>query len=156
VDHLHDVVDRVNQTYLYNPAMSPLTENVTQEYESDDRVRYFIDLLDPVSVGGIGEKGPKNVVYRTSYNPHNLVNWGGATLEHDEMPAQQHKDARREVPSLVRSQEELPYDTTGDGVPNDPVDDQQLVVPDDDVLLDFGDDYTDDWKVHFGTGPWDG
>ena len=24
--------DRVNQTYLFNPAMSPLTENVTQEY----------------------------------------------------------------------------------------------------------------------------
>ena len=80
-------------------------------------------------------------MYRTSYNPHNLVNWGGATLEHDEMPAQQHK-------------EELPYDTTGDGLPNDPVDDQQPVVPSDDVLLDFGDDYTDDWKVHFGT--WDG
>jgi hypothetical protein len=133
--------DRVNQTYLFNPAMSPLTENVTQEYEGDDRVRYFIDLLDPVSVGGIGEKGPKNVVYRTSYNPHNLVNWGGATLEHDEMPAQHHKE------------EELPYDTTGDGLPNDPVDDRQPVVSGDDVFLDFGDDYTDDWKVHFGA--WD-
>ena len=129
--------DRVNQTYLFNPAMSPLTENVTQEYENDDRVRYFIDLLDPVSVGGIGEKGPKNVVYRTSYNPHNLVNWGGATLEHDEMPAQHHK-------------EELPYDTTGEGLPNDPVDDRQPVVSGDDVFLDFGDDYTDNWKVHFG------
>ena len=100
-------------------------------------------IYHPVSVGGLGEKGPKNVVYRSGYkkNPHNLVNWGGATMEHDEMPAQHHK-------------EELPYDTTGDGVPNDPVDDRQPVVPSDDVLLDFGDDYTDNWKVQFG--PWDG
>ena len=136
--------DRVHQTYLYNPAMSPFAEeNVTQDFEEDERVRYFIDLLDPVSVGGLGEKGPKNVVYRSGYKkkPHNLVNWGGAKMEHDEMPAQHHK-------------EKLPYDTTGDGVPNDPVDDRQPVVPSDDVLLDFGDDYTDDWKVHFGT--WDG
>ena len=58
-------------------------------------------------------------------------------MEKDEMPAKHHK-------------EELPYETAGDGIPNDPVDDRKPVVPSDDVFLDFGDDYTDDWKVHFG------
>ena len=50
--------DRIRQSYLFNPAMSPFAENVTSKYEADDRVRYFIDLMDPVSVGGIGDRGP--------------------------------------------------------------------------------------------------
>ena len=84
--------DRVHQTYLYNPAVSPFTtNNITQKFEDDSRVRYFVDLLDPVSVGQLGSKGPRNVVYRTSYkdNPldsHKLVQWGGdgTRQSHDE------------------------------------------------------------------------
>ena len=117
---------RVHQTYLYNPAYSPFNsaENITGEYDQDDRVRYFIDLLDPVSVGDLGEKGPKNVVYRTSYhNPlhsHQLTQWGGpdgGLTEHDDV------DLEKEH-LLIHKKGELPYDTTGDGVPNDPVDDR--------------------------------
>ena len=87
--------DRVRQSYLFNPAMSPFAENVTAKYEADDRVRYFIDLMDPVSVGGIGETGPSNVVYRTdwSFNPlvaHSVSQWGGAEMP--EMEEEKEKD----------------------------------------------------------------
>ena len=87
--------DRVRQSYLFNPAMSPFAENVTSKYEADDRVRYFIDLMDPVSVGGIGSTGPSNVVYRTdwSFNPlvaHSVSQWAGA--ETPEMPEEKEKE----------------------------------------------------------------
>ena len=81
--------DRIHQSYLYNPAYSPFAENVTAKYEKDDRVRYFIDLSDAVSVGDMGSIGPKTVVYRNNWNPisaHRLVQWGGDTglAEHDD------------------------------------------------------------------------
>ena len=87
--------DRVRQSYLFNTAMSPFAENVTAKYEADDRVRYFIDLMDPVSVGGIGSTGPSNVVYRTdwSLNPlvaHSVSQWGGAEVP--EMPEEKEKE----------------------------------------------------------------
>ena len=143
--------DRVHQTYLYNPAMSPFSDkNVTQDYESDDRVRYFIDLLDPVSVGDLGEKGPKNVVYRTSYglsNPHQLVQWGGpdgGLTEHDD--ANLKKEGlydEDEKEDYVPTKSELPYDKNRDGVP-DAVRPEQ-VAPE--FNLDFGQD--------FDSGAWD-
>ena len=138
--------NRVHQTYLYNPAMSPIAqENVTQDYESDDRVRYFIDLLDPVSVGGIGSKGPKNVVYRTSYhNPlesHKLTQWGGP-----DGGLEEHDDAQLEKEHLIHKKAELPYDTTGDGVPNDP----EPAPVADEFSLDFGNDFDSGaWKVYW-------
>jgi len=57
---------------------------VTDKYEQDERVRWFIDLLDPVSLGDLGGQGPKNAVYRTtfSWNPmavHSLTAWGEGT-----------------------------------------------------------------------------
>ena len=139
--------DRVHQTYLYNPAVSPLTTNVTQEYEKDDRVRYFIDLLDPVSVGSLGEAGPKNVVYRTSYkNPlhsHQLVQWGGP-----DGGLEEHDDAALEKGHL--NTKELPFDTNRDGVP-----DSNDVAPEssgaaDEFLLDFGTGFdTSSWNVYW-------
>jgi hypothetical protein len=140
--------DRVHETFLYNPAMSPLVENVTQRYEDDDRVRYFIDLFDPVSVGGLGEKGPVNVVYRSSYsNPlgsHNLVDWGGSGLTtHDELPENEGED------TLKRA--ELPYDSTGDGIPNATASDVEKA---DDFLMDFGTEFPDSgaWDVYWNPG----
>ena len=58
---------------------------MTADFEHDERVRYFIDLMDPVSVGGIGGTGPSNVVYRTdwSLNPlvaHSVNQWAGAEV----------------------------------------------------------------------------
>ena len=130
--------DRVHQSYLYNPTYSPVAHNITSDYEKDERVRYFIDLMDPVSVGGLGSKGPSNAVYRSNYkmNPldsHKLVQWGGTNLrEHDEDDA-----------PLVKK-DELPYDRTGDGVPNLPEPAGQPaepVVNADEFVLDFGDNY---------------
>jgi len=140
--------NRVHQTYLYNPAMSPFSsKNVTQEFEGDDRVRYFIDLLDPVSVGDLGEKGPDNVVYRTSYhNPlhsHQLTQWGGpdgGLAEHDE--------AQLEKEHLVQEKKkaELPYDQDGDGIPDSPKSDPVA----DEFNLDFGNDFDGGaWKVYW-------
>ncbi len=138
--------DRVHQTYLYNPAMSPFAENVTQQYEDDERVRYFIDLLDPVSVGDIGSKGPSNVVYRTSYrNPlhsHQLTQWGGPNGG-----LKQHDDAELEKEHLIHKNAELPWDRTGDGVPNVAEPAVSASKAADDFALDFGND--------FDGGAWD-
>jgi hypothetical protein len=146
-DNDDSLQDRVHQTYLYNPAMSPLaSENVTQQYEGDDRVRYFIDLLDPVSVGDIGSIGPKNVVYRTSYqNPlhsHQLTQWGGT-----DGGLKEHDDAELEKEHLIHKRAELPYDSTGDGVPNV----TEHVEVADEFPLDFGNDFDSGaWQVYWG------
>jgi hypothetical protein len=150
-DNDDSLQSRVHQTYLYNPAMSPFAKNVTQDFEGDDRVRYFIDLLDPVSVGDLGQKGPKNVVYRTSYhNPlhsHQLTQWGGP-----DGGLQEHDDAELEKEHLLHHKEEaeLPYDTTGDGVPNAPEPAQQSETVGDEFSLDFGNDFDSGaWKVYW-------
>ena len=64
-------------------------DNVTDKFEKDDRVRYFIDLLDPISLGELGSTGPQNVVYRSRFSwsdllaPHKLDQWenGGGVVE---------------------------------------------------------------------------
>lgn len=111
--------DRVHETYLYNPAMSPLSPgNVTQKYEGDERVRYFIDLMDPVSLGGLGERGPKNVVYRTAHgdplSSHALVQWGGANWEHDEeQPAAQEPQPVAQEPQPAAQEPQPAADEPG-------------------------------------------
>ena len=151
-DNDENLQDRVHNTHLYNPAYSPLptARNVTADFEHDERVRYFIDLTDPVSVGGLGSKGPKNVVYRNNFgaigNPlssHYLTQWGGdeALNSHDEDAAQ------------TKQKDPLPYDRTGDGVPNLPEpagEPTESVANDDEFLLDFGDDYDgSSWNVYW-------
>ena len=150
-DNDDSLQDRIHQTYLYNPAMSPFAnENVTQKYEDDEGVRYFVDVIDPVSVGGLGSKGPKNVVYRGSYrNPlhsHQLTQWGGS-----EGGLLQHDDAQLEQEHLVPSKKaELPYDSTGDGVPNDPGPTVEPEAVGDEFTLDFGNDFDSGaWKVYW-------
>ena len=137
-----DMQNRVHETYLYNPAMSPFSKNVTQDYENDDRVRYFIDVLDPVSVGGIGDMGPKNVVYRTSFGSplaaHRLVSWGGADglAEHDEELGN------------YSSKDDLPIDTNRDGIPDFVPD--NLGANDDTFDLDFGTSFNNEaWNVYW-------
>ena len=82
--------DRIRQTYWYNPVFTPFAANVTDKYEADERVRYFIDLTDLVSIGDLGSKGPENVVYRTKWSfnplaPHHLSQWfGNVELEEQE------------------------------------------------------------------------
>ena len=122
--------------------MSPFSKNVTQDYENDDRVRYFIDVLDPVSVGGIGDMGPKNVVYRTSFGSplaaHRLVSWGGADglAEHDEELGN------------YSSKDDLPIDTNRDGIPDFVPD--NLGANDDTFDLDFGTSFNNEvWNVYW-------
>lgn len=137
--------DRIHQSYLFNPAFSPFSKegNITDKYEADDRVRYFIDLSDPVSVGDLGSKGPKNVVYRNNWNPftaHKLVQWGGETglTEHTDAP---------EAGAPVKKTE-LPVDYNHDGVPDPPRSTDDAVG--DDYQLDFGDDFSSDtWNVYW-------
>ena len=127
--------DRIHQTYAYNPAFSPF-----DKYEADDRVRYFIDLSDPVSVGDLGSKGPTNVVYRNNWNPitaHKLVQWGGESglAEHD-------ASAQKEKPAVEIKTEENIKDYDHDGVPDD-------ILP-----VDLGDDYTLDLGDAFNADSW--
>ena len=145
--------DRIHQSYLFNPAFSPLSKegNITDKYESDDRVCYFIDLSDPVSVGDLGSKGPSNVVYRNNWNPftaHKLVQWGGETglADHDV------KDDG-ETPSLQPqvTKGELPVDYNHDGVPDPPRSSADDVGDDGgNYVMDFGDDFDGDaWSEYF-------
>ena len=74
-----DLQQRVQQTYCYNPTMSPLSSNnVTVRFEKDPNVRYFISLSDPVSSGAVGT--PANVVYRSGnmlapLHEHDIGSW---------------------------------------------------------------------------------
>ena len=135
--------DRIHQTYAYNPAFSPFAEeNVSDKYEADGRVRYFIDLSDPVSVGGIGSIGPQNVVYRNNWNPltaHSLTQWGGKGSWSWET------DAGEDAAPKIKQEEEI-VDADNDGVPDD------AMVVGDDYQLDFGDDFNSGaWRVYFNT-----
>lgn len=78
-----EIYNRVHETYLYNPAYSPFLRGLSDQYEQDENVRYFINLGDPVSIGGIGHKPPANVVFRQpSLNMHSLSQWAGPGAKH--------------------------------------------------------------------------
>ena len=74
-----DLQSRIHMTRLFNPAYNPqlplsgVLPSIAKDYESDPRVRYFINLGDVVSAGGFGRVGPKNVVYRTPLG--NAMKW---------------------------------------------------------------------------------
>ena len=131
--------DRIRQTYWYNPVFSPIVEsNVTDKYEADDRVRYFIDLMDLASIGDLGSQGPSNVVYRTKWSlnplePHKLSQWFGNVelneQQDDPAPPQQFEH-------VVEPSDESPQ--TGL---------ESALGPG--VLLDFGDTY-DPSSLGFG------
>ena len=140
--------DRIHNSYLYNPAYTPFHASITGKYEKDERVRYFIDLSDPVSVGGIGSIGPRNVVYRNNWNPitaHALVQWGGTA------GLQQHDGNAGTGPDQTDTpinKAELPEDYNHDGVPDPPREAGGAV--DDDYVLDLGDDFNEQsWNVYW-------
>ena len=62
-------MNRVHETYLFNPAYTIGGRGSTNEYEKDKRVRYFINSGDIVSLGSLGSSGPVNMVLR---HPHSL------------------------------------------------------------------------------------
>ena len=76
---------------------------------------------------------------------HQLIQWGGP-----DGGLEAHDDAQLEKEQLYHQKAELPYDTTGDGVPNDP---EPAVDPEpvaDEFTLDFGNDFDNGgWKVYW-------
>ena len=75
------VYNAIHETYLYSPAYSPFLKGLTDAYERDENVRYFINTRDMVSLGGMGHRAPSNVVFRSGGNPiaaHNLAQWQGS------------------------------------------------------------------------------
>ena len=87
---------------------------------------------------------------RTSYhNPlhsHQLIQWGGpdgGLKEHDDVELEK-------VYLLIHKKRELPYDTTGDGVPNVVEPDEKLDESAGEFNLDFGNDFDSGaWKVYW-------
>ena len=147
--------DRVHLTHLFNPAYTPLAEGSTDRFEADDRVRYYIDLADAVSIGGVGSIGPKNVVYRSTWRgpleAHKLRSWGGdgKEVEHDPGAAKPTEEPETVEPAESQPQiekEEAPLlDYNNDGVPDAAVD------VGDDFVVDFGDSFDEDaWDYYFG------
>ena len=75
------VKDAIHETYLYNPAYSPLLKGTADAFERDVNVRYFVNFNDPISMGGLGHRAPRNVVYRSTGGPisaHKLAQWEGS------------------------------------------------------------------------------
>ena len=46
----------MHETYLYNPAWSPIMRGSVDHFERDTNVRYFINLNDLVSMGPLGTR----------------------------------------------------------------------------------------------------
>ena len=99
-----DMQNRIQQTYLYNPAYNPtgylttMAKDDITEFEKDQRVRYFINLADGVSIGGLGHTGPANVVYKTpigsgtGLNVHKLRQWQGHYGHEKKAPEPAHRE----------------------------------------------------------------
>ena len=80
---------RIRQSFIYNPASSPLApllpnflhaKSSTEDFINDRTVRYFINLADPVSAGFLGDSNIANVVYRTGsalspMQSHSIDSW---------------------------------------------------------------------------------
>ena len=132
-----ELQDRIRQTYMYNPVFSPIApRNVTDKYEQDERVRWFIDLLDPVSLGDLGGQGPKNAVYRTtfSWNPmavHSLTAWGEGT----DMPG------KEDVAPQLPKETDVPVGNDNGDLPTKGL---EQAFGSSGTLLDFG---TDNWEA---------
>ena len=80
-----EIYNRVHETYLYNPSYSVFLRGVSDQYEGDENVRYFINLADPVSIGGIGHSAPANVVFHQPGSlgkVHSLAQWQGSGDHH--------------------------------------------------------------------------
>ena len=111
------VYDSIHETYLYNPAYSPLVRGLVDQYEKDVNVRYFINTVDPVSMGGMGHSAPSNVVFRSGPDPisaHKLSQWQGHTAYQDPIyhaPPETRVLAHKAVYQGVKSATDAEYDS---------------------------------------------
>ena len=105
------VYNGIHETYLYNPAYSPFLRGSTDAYERDSNVRYFINTLDAVSMGGMGHKAPSNVVFRSEGDPisaHKLAQWQGSTSYQEPIyhaPPETRVHAHKAVYNHLKNQE---------------------------------------------------
>jgi len=75
------IKNRIHETYMFDPAYSPIARGVSESYERDATVRYFVNLNDIVSMGSLGHRAPRNVVFRSEGGPltaHQLAQWQGS------------------------------------------------------------------------------
>ena len=94
--------DRIHESYLYNPAYSPLVRGTADAYEGDSSVRYFINLNDLVSMGSFGHQAPSNVVFRSEGSvttAHKLAQWQGSGVHTPQYhaPPETHVHAHKAV-----------------------------------------------------------
>jgi hypothetical protein len=136
---------RIRQSFIYNPASSPLAplmpsflnaKSSTEDFIDDKTVRYFINLADPVSAGFMGDHNIANVVYRTGsalspMTSHSIESW---------YPGDYESLDTKQLPTLEQNDE-------GDNqrYPQGPAG-----FPDDDskYTVNFG---ADDWDRQFQT-----
>jgi len=141
------VYNKIHETYLYNPAYSPFLRGKTDAYEKDANVRYFINVRDPVSMGGSAHKAPRNVVYRSegfATTAHKLAQWQGSSSYQEPIyhaPPETRLHAYKQALHLTKREEEP------DDVERIPTEDVSDLVPDQGVRMsaqaapqfDFGD-----------------
>lgn len=130
--------NRIHETYLYNPAYSPLVGSaMIARYEADDNVRFFVNTGDLVSIGGLGLNGPVNAVYHHD-GSHNLSQWQwpkGHTGNVYYNPPPDRVHPTKQIVPLKKQQEEEEDETD----PDDPGDLAGAGVQDaGDVQVDFG------------------
>ena len=106
------IYNAIHETYLYSPAYSPFLRGSTDAYERDENVRYFINLGDLVSIGGIGHSAPANVVFHqpgTIGNNHSLAQWQGSGDHHGQYeppPEEKVHPQKAPIPFRRRDDEE--------------------------------------------------
>ena len=135
------IYNAIHETYLYNPAYSPIVRGTADAYERDSNIRYFINTLDVVSMGSFGHQAPSNVVFRSSGDSHQIAQWQGSSAYQDpiyhappETKLQAHKvvyDSNKDETEHVET--ELPLEEGGSA---DPAPEGQPAV---DSAFDFGD-----------------
>ena len=127
------VYNKIHETYLFNPAYSPFLRGKTDAYEKDASVRYFINIKDPVSMGGSGHKAPRNVVYRSEGNPisaHKLAQWQGSSSYQEPIyhaPPETRVHAHKQALQLTKRDPEDARDADAEQIPTEDVGD---LVPD--------------------------
>jgi hypothetical protein len=80
------IYNGIHETYMYNPAYSPIMQGSADAYERDSNVRYFINTNDLVSMGSFGHQAPSNVVFRSNTgvtDAHALAQWQGSSAFQD-------------------------------------------------------------------------
>ncbi len=109
-----------HETYMYNPAYSPIMQGSADAYERDSNVRYFINTNDLVSMGSFGHQAPSNVVFRSKSGvteAHALAQWQGSSAFQDPIyhePPETRVHAHKAVFGLNKDGAETDADPLGE------------------------------------------